>query len=179
MIQGSMFPLASFDLIDNQEADRLLVAWEHYLGPCNRPFGRQCFGLRIYDELVSVAVSASTPNKRCAEFDRQEVVELARLCTAPGHRDLTLVCLRLWRQVAAETWLGAGYRGWEKVRAYIAYQDAIKHSGEIYRHDRWTLLKRVPGGRSGPNATWTRKREYRPKNIWGYVLADTPSGEET
>ncbi|HUT92317.1 MAG TPA: hypothetical protein VMY37_22675 [Thermoguttaceae bacterium] len=167
---NTLFPIVTFDLIDNEEADARLVQWGHYLGACNRPFGRQSFGLRVYGELVSVAVSASTPNKKCATFARQEVVELARLCTQPERNDLTLVCLRLWRQVAAETWLDADFKGWESIRAYVAYQNAVRHSGEIYKHDRWRFAKAVPGGRSGPNATWTRNREYDPKNIWVYDL---------
>ena len=41
------FPLVSFDLVDNALADALLETWGHWLGGCNRPFGRQSFGLEL------------------------------------------------------------------------------------------------------------------------------------
>ena len=79
-----MFPLVSFDLIDDALANEKLVAWGHWLGGCERPFGRQSFGLFVEQELLAVAVSASTVNETCAGFGRQECVELARLCAAPS-----------------------------------------------------------------------------------------------
>lgn len=78
-----MFPLVTFDLVTNEFADMLLKDWGHWLGGCNRPFGRQSFGLSIEGEVLAVAVSASTVNATCGGIPRQECVELARLCSAP------------------------------------------------------------------------------------------------
>lgn len=80
------FPLARFDLIENELADAMLVEWHHWLGGCNRPFGRQSFGLFVADTLVSVAVSASTVNETCGGWPRMQVVELARLCSRVDQR---------------------------------------------------------------------------------------------
>lgn len=41
---GSLFPLATFDVVDDALADERLRTWGHWLGGCNRPFGRQSFG---------------------------------------------------------------------------------------------------------------------------------------
>jgi hypothetical protein len=82
-----LLPLVAFDRIGNEEADRLLKEWGHWLGGCNRPFGRQSFGLQVADlGLIAVAVSASTVNETCAGWPRREVVELARLASHPEYR---------------------------------------------------------------------------------------------
>lgn len=161
-----MFPLVTFDLIPNEQADAALIAWGHWLGGCNRPFGRQSFGLEIESELVAVAVSASTVNGKCGGYNRQDVVELARLCSHPDHRDLTRVTLRLWRVMAPITW---GRKFWT-VRALVSYANASRHTGDIYRFDGWTKVAEVTGGTAG--ATWKRPRKaaYEAKTVWAYEL---------
>jgi hypothetical protein len=173
-----MFPLVSFDLIPNEQADGALTEWGHWLGACNRPFGRQSFGLHVHNELLAVAVSASTVNASCAGLPRGEVVELARLCAHPHHRDLTRVALRLWRKVAPECWS----RTYWPVRHLVSYANAIRHKGNIYRFDGWTKAAEVRGGRAGVNTGWTRPRQnYDPKIVWVYALTaidPAPSGAE-
>lgn len=161
-----MFPLVSFDLIDDQIADQKLVEWGHRNGACNRPFGRHSFGLQIEGELLAVAVSASTVNEVCAGYARRECVELARLCAHPMHRDLTRPTLRLWRKVGPLAWA----RAYWPVRVAVSYQNAIWHKGEIYRHDGWIKVRWVRGGRTGPNASWSPDKEYDPKFIWCWPL---------
>jgi hypothetical protein len=160
----SLFPLAAWDRCNDAVADAALVRWGHWLGGCNRSFGRQSFGLWLAGELVAVAVSASTVNKSCAGYRRQECVELARLCSHPEHRDLTQVALRLWRVTAASEW-SAHY--WP-VRAYVAYSNRLRHSGDLYRFDGWRRVADVPGGVAGGN--WSRARRYEPKSVWTYPL---------
>jgi hypothetical protein len=162
----TMFPLVSFDLIDDALANQKLVAWGHWLGGCDRPFGRQSFGLVVEGELLAVAVSASTVNETCAGFARQESVELARLCADPGHRELTRPALRLWRVVGPRAWA----RRYWPVRVAVSYQNAVRHTGDIYRHDGWVRVKHVRGGKTGPNASWSRSKEYDPKWIWVWPL---------
>lgn len=159
-----MFPIAHFDLIENSLADEKLVAWGHWLGGCNRPFGRQSFGLYVEEQLLAVAVSASTVNARCGGLDRQDVVELARLCADPGNRDLTRVALRLWRKVAGPCW---SRRYWP-VKALVSYANAVRHKGDIYRFDGWTKVADVRGGKAGGN--WTRGKTYEAKAVWVYEL---------
>src|SRR5438309_1839801 len=55
---GTYGPVAVIPL-DKTEANGLLVAWEHELGECNRPFGQDHWGLVVNDHLVSMAVTAS------------------------------------------------------------------------------------------------------------------------
>lgn len=161
-----MFPLIAFDLIDDAWANQKLTEWGHWLGGCDRPFGRQSFGLTLDSQLVAVAVSASTVNETCGGYARQECVELARLCAAPEHRDMTRPALRLWRKVGPPAW---ALKYWP-VRAAVSYQNAVRHTGDIYRHDGWIRVKHVRGGKTGPNASWSRSKEYDPKWIWVWPM---------
>jgi antitoxin VapB len=167
-----MFPLISFDLIDDALANEKLAAWGHRIGTCERPFGRHSFGLSLEGQLVSVAISASTVNETCAGYKRQECVELARLCSHPDHRDMTRPALRLWRKVAPAAWA----RAYWPVRVAVSYQNAVMHKGDIYRMDWWIRARFVRGGKTGPNASWSRSKEYDPKVIWCWPL-DTEERE--
>lgn len=164
----NLFPIVAFDLIPDAEANAALERWGHWLAGCKRPFGRQSFGIALHGELLAVAVSASTVNARCGGFKRTEVVELARLCSHPDHRDLTRVALRLWRKVAPAAW-EAEY-GW-KLTACVSYANAARHRGDIYRFDGWEKVAEVRGGKAGKNSTWTRPRkDYEAKSVWAYRL---------
>ena len=158
----SLFPIVAWDRIDNGLADGALVAWSHWLGACNRPFARQSFGLHLGGELVAVAVSASTVNAHCGGYNRQECVELARLCAHPDHRDLTRVALRLWRKTASVEW------NYWPVRAYVSYANSARHTGEIYRTDGWIKVAEVKGGTAGGG--WQRCKEYAAKSVWAWPL---------
>jgi hypothetical protein len=163
------FPVVTFGLVADDLADRLLVEWGHWLGACRRPFGRQSFGLAIEGAVlaVAVAVSASTVNGTCAGYPRGEVVELARLCSHPDHRDLTRVALRLWRKVGPVEW-GRSY--WP-VRAVVSYANAARHAGDIYRFDGWRKIADTKGSTGG--GTWTRPRKSgEPKSVWAFELAE-------
>jgi len=152
---NGLFPLAAWGRCADALADAALLRWGHWLGGCRRPFGRQSFGLWLGGELAAVAVSASTVNAAYAGYRRQEVVELARLCSHPDHRDLTRVALRLWRVTAAEEWSA---RYWA-VRAY---------NGDVSRFDGWRKVADVPGGTAGGN--WSRAKKYDPKAVWVFPL---------
>jgi hypothetical protein len=101
-------PLATLQLLEPDEANDLLVAWGHKLGPVHRPFRMEAYALVLNGRPVSVAVSASTVSghvvgwldlakkERPVRFERQEVVELARLASAPDAAWATRVMLRLW-----------------------------------------------------------------------------------
>jgi hypothetical protein len=166
-------PMVTFDLMPHAEADRALETWGHWLGGCRRPFGRQSFGLYLYSELVAVAVSASTVNARCGGYDRRQVVELARLCSHPEHRELTRVALRLWRVVAPGAW---GCKYWPVI-ALVSYANAVRHKGDIYRFDGWRRAAVVRGGRAGVKTGWTCPRKvYEAKVVWVYDLPKGTSG---
>jgi len=159
-----MFSLAEFDLVDDTYADHLLEKWGHFLGALNRPFGRQSFVLSIEGEAASVAVSASTVGISAGGIPRFECVELARLCTAPGHKDLTRVALRLWRRLAPMCWK----RSYWPVRAVVSYQDQTRHKGDIYRFDGWKKVSDVKGSTGGGHHS--TKKDRVPKAVWVYEL---------
>lgn len=164
------FPLVSFDLIEDSEADALLVQWDHWLGGCNRPFGRQSFGLKMGERIVSVAVSASTVNASCGGY---QVVELARLCSDPSERWASRVCLRLWRETAAKCWqeqYGRKSEYWDVI-ALVSYSNAIRHKGDLYRFDGWTKVADVPGGVAGTTWKRPRKNTFDPKAVWIWKLS--------
>lgn len=159
-----MFPLASFERIDDDVADRHLVAWGHWLEGCNRPYARNSFGLYANGQLVSVAVTASTVNGKCGGWDRQSVIELARLCSLPDQRWATRVCLRLWRELAPMQW-----DHW-RADAAVSYQNAVRHSGNIYRFDGWTKVADVKGSTGG--GTYSTPKIAEPKAVWVYVYGE-------
>ncbi len=136
--------------IDSDKADQLLTHWEHYLGPCRRPFGRQAWALVLDGEPVSVAVSASTVSATAAGMPRRSVVELARLCSDPMHRWATRPTLRLWREVGAQRW------PYWSVEAAIAYSADRRHPGDLYRFDGWTRF--TTSRPSGGGGSWTGAR---------------------
>lgn len=161
---SALFPLVAYQQIEHVEADALLEQWGHWLGGCHRPFGRQSFGLMLHGHAVAVAVSASTVNATCGGWPRGHVVELARLCAHPDHRDLTRVALRLWRITAAAEWTA---KYWP-VKALVSYANAVRHKGDIYRFDGWTKVAETKGSTGG--GTYSTKKVAEPKSIWIYEL---------
>ncbi len=145
-------PLATFGLIQPREADRLLEDWEHYLGPCNRPFGRQDFALEVNGVgLVAVATSASTVGSTSAGLPRREVMELARLVRHPGHPWATASCLRLWQALAPARW-----PYWE-VKLLVSYCSLKEHGpggGKIYQLAGWKKHGVKKGSVGG--GTWSK-----------------------
>lgn len=169
-MSSSLLPAVGVDQVPNAEANQLLTSWGHYLGPCNRPFGKQSFVLHVDGRPISLATSASTVSSTVRFSDdlampRTDLVELARLCTAPGERWATRVMLRLWREVHAHSW-----PHW-RVRAAVAYSQNDRHEGRIYRFDGWTKVRDLPG--SGGGGQWSGKRDethaaHGPKSLWAW-----------
>lgn len=161
--QLTLAPPAAVGLLQvtMSEANDLLAQWGHYLGPCHRPFHQEGWVLVVGATPVSVAVSASAVATRTADYPRDEVVELARLCSA--ERWATRVMLRLWREVAAPRW-----QGWP-VSAAVAYSANDRHEGRIYRFDGWERVTDRAGSSGG--GTWSAKRRtgdaaHGRKTLW-------------
>ena len=91
-------PLVSFDTINKAELNNCLVAWDHKMGPWERPdFGSEAFhGLRHEGRLVAVTAAARLIPKATAGLCRDDAFELGRVCAS--RRDLCRVALRLWRE---------------------------------------------------------------------------------
>ena len=168
-IATALFPMVGVEPLLDGEANRLLTLWGHYLGPCERPFGKQAFALHIDGQPLSVAVSASTVSATVPGVGaRQELVELARLCSAPDARWATRVMLRLWREVHSRQW------PYWPVRAAVAYSQNDRHDGRIYRFDGWTKVRETRGSSGG--GQWTKARtdddpSSGAKSLWTYPIA--------
>lgn len=143
-------PMSGLLPIDIADANRMLVRWGHRLGPANRPFRQEAYALELDGRPVSVAVSASIVSATVAGYGRQEVVELARLCSDPAAAWATRVMLRLWREVCAPRW-----DCWP-VRAAISYSHNAMHRGTIYRMDGWERITETAGSSGG--GAWSRPR---------------------
>lgn len=163
--QPTLTPTAAgLTAVSLHQANGLLVHWCHDLGPCERPFGAEGWVLEVAGRPVSVAISASTVSSTVAGFERGEVVELARICSAPDARWATRPMLRLWREVAGPAW-----HYWP-VQAAVSYSTKGK-TGNLYRFDGWTLVTDRAGAPSGPNATWATYRDpdhpaHGRKKLW-------------
>jgi hypothetical protein len=131
-----------------EEANWYLVQWEHKLGPVNRPFHMEAFSLEIQGRIIAVAVSASTISKIAGGYQRQELVELARLASC--ERWANRLMLRLWREACAPRWAC-----WS-VKAAISYHHNELHNGDLYRFDGWEKIREDCGSLGG--GTWSRKR---------------------
>jgi hypothetical protein len=150
-IASSLFPPVAVEPVGRTQANALLLAWRHSLGPCQRPFATQSYVLHLDGQPVSLAVSASTASATAAGLSRRELVELARLCSGPGHAWATRVMLRIWREVCAPRW------PYWPVTAAIAYSQNHRHQARIYRFDGWTKVTDRAGSSGG--GTWSRRRD--------------------
>lgn len=151
------------------DANDLLVAWGHRLGPCNRPFGQIGYVLEFLGVPVSVAISASTVSDTVAGFRRMDVVECARQCSDPAESWASRIMIRLWRQVCAPKW------PYWPVKAGISYSKNSMHSGNLYRFDGWEKVSDDCGFVSGSN--YGRGVEDYPaagkKTLWIWRYAES------
>ncbi len=163
----SVASAAALEEVSLATANSLLERWGHYLGACERPFGSSSHVLLVGGEPVSVAVAASTVSATAGGYSRQQLVELARLCSAPGASWATRVMLRLWREVCAPAW-----PHWPAAAA-VAYSQSDRHEGRIYRFDGWQLVNENAGSLGG--GTWSTGRDAGHaargrKRLWLYDL---------
>jgi antitoxin VapB len=151
-------PVISFDAIDKCDLNRCLVAWGHKMGPWNRPdFGSEAFhGLRHHGELIAVTAAARIIPEQTVGFHRDDTFELGRMCAV--RPNLNRVTLRLWREFVFPGMCQAHRWTWA-----ISYQDAVLHSGDLYRFDGWVRL-----GRSKSGTDQRSGRVGRDKVVWGW-----------
>jgi hypothetical protein len=138
-----------FAPITKRQANELLVAFAHPLGPFNRPFGYQAWGLAIDGQAVAVAVSGSTVGATAAGYTRRQVVDLARIARHPDHPGIMRVMLRLWRD-----YLGPRWDYWDApVQAAVSYA-LPGRTGNVYRFDGWRKYGDCKPWAGG--ATWSK-----------------------
>jgi hypothetical protein len=155
-------PMAALTVLTMDDANRLLAAWGHKLGPIHRPFTMEAYALELDGRPIAVAVSASTVSSHIAgwwklatkeepvRYTRQEVVELARCAASPTAPWANRVMLRLWREVCAPRW-----RDWPVIAA-VSYSHNGLHTGQLYRFDGWTKVNDRCGSNGG--GTYSRPR---------------------
>lgn len=164
-----LFPIVTFEPVDLLEANQLLAAWGHRMGPCKRGNSRGwSHVLRHEGEPVAVTITASLIRENvgggCDWLTRENTIELARLCAVrPG---LCRVALRLWREFVFPT-LGKAYA--------MSYQDADLHTGATYKNDGWKRCGTI--ARSGTDSRSGRKG--RNKWVWVYPSPTLPEGEKS
>lgn len=156
-------PLISFDTITRAELNACLLAWGHRMGPIQRPaFASPIdFVLRLNDEPIAV-VAADTLIRDTCGFTRASAFELSRMCAAPGHRGVSSLMMRQWRAFAYPLIVRAWGTPW-----VISYQDAVLHSGNLYRFDGWVRLGCTSSGTDARASCGCRKG--RKKIIWGWT----------
>lgn len=147
MTQPMLFdaPMAGVYPVSMDMANDLLDRWGHKLGPINRPFHSEAYALMLDQRPIAVAVSTNTIGNPVAGYQRQQVVELGRLCAEPGNHWANRVMLRLWREVCAPRW-----QCWP-VKACVSYSHNAMHRGDIYRTDGWRMVTDRAGATSGSN----------------------------
>jgi antitoxin VapB len=151
-----MFPLATFDAIRLPEANTLLQAWGHRMGPLERgnSAALHCHALMVHGAPVGVACTSSLIREHVggglSHLTRANAIELSRLCAAEPWA--CRVVLRLWRELV--------FPGMGRAAA-ISYQDADLHTGNTYRFDGW---RRAAFSHSGTDSRSGRRG--RNKYIW-------------
>lgn len=159
-------PLVSFQRIDSEEANFLLVRWQHKMGEIKRPFPSTAYGLFHEGKPVGVTVHACLIRDNpggALYLNRGNTIELARLCAEGPH--LCRVVLRLWREFVFPN-TGKRYA--------VSYQDLDAHTGATYRLDGWSAVGDTSSGtdkRSG--------RKGRKKRCWMWENQAYPSRAQT
>lgn len=143
-------PIVGLRPIPLPDANCLLIEWGHRLGAVNRPYHQEAYGLWLHDKPISVATSGTTCSATVATYRRTEVVELTRLCSAPGYAWATRIMIRLWREVCVSLW-----QCWP-VMAAVSYSQNAVHKGSVYRTDGWEPVSENCGSSGG--GTWSTKR---------------------
>ena len=136
------------------EANVFLERWGHPLGGCNRPFEQNFWGMVVRSKVVAVVVTASPVSPTVRDdnertWERKQVVELARIGSAPGKNWATRPLLRLWREVLVHEWAS-----WTP-KLLISYA-LPGTAGNIYRFDGWTKIREVNKAAPGKSSQWAK-----------------------
>lgn len=151
-----MFPIATFESVELDRANRMLVDWGHRMGPLLRgnSAALHCHALLVHGEPVGLACTSSLIREHVGgglgHLTRANTIELSRLCARDSWA--CRVVLRLWRETVFPA---LGYA------AAISYQDSSMHSGNIYRFDGWHRA-----GYSSSGTDSRSGRRGRNKYIW-------------
>lgn len=155
-------PLISFDRIDREEMNGLLVAWDHQMGPIMRPEFTSPIDFVLRESGRPIAViAADTLIRETCSLTRQQAFEMSRMCSAPGRRGVSSMAMRMWRAFAYPLIAEAWGTPW-----VISYQDAARHTGNLYRYDGWLIAGYSVSGSDDRALPGTAK--VRRKKIWAW-----------
>lgn len=156
MQESLLQPMVTFEPVTLAEANEMLVAWGHKMGPCIRGNSRGWSHALIHEgNPVAVTITATLIRDAVGNAPglcRENTIELARLCAARA--GLCRVAIRLWREFVFPVL---------PYKHAISYQDADLHNGNTYRFDGW---QRIAYSHSGTDTRSQRKG--RDKYIWLY-----------
>lgn len=162
-MQIHLAPMATLQECSIAEANELLVAWGHKMGPLNRAINGEPGAHVLLFETRPMAVTTTSTLVREGVggglrelLTRDNTLELSRLCAA--RPAINRAMLRLWRECVFPRF---------DTPFAISYQDADLHNGDTYRFDGWLRMAYEPSHgvdqRSG--------RRGRNKWIWGWPRA--------
>ena len=158
---SAMFPIVTFTRTTLAQANDLLVAWHHKMGPLHRGNqGAVCYVLLSDGQPVAITTASNLIAPHVGGgatwLTRENTIELSRLCAE--RPSLTRVALRLWREFVFP-------RGGHQFA--ISYQDSDIHTGNTYRFDGWSRIAYSHSGRD--------TRSGRPgRNKWVWQWPPTP-----
>ena len=158
-------PICHLAEIPIEDANALLIRWQHRMGACNRPSDPiWSHALFEHGEPVAVTIAATLIRTHTVSgIPRADALELARLCAA--RPTLTRVMLRLWRDMVLPAI--ADRHGF---RMAISYQDAVLHTGATYRLDGWRVI-----GKSSSGTDQRSGRKGRSKVVWAWTIPEPAS----
>lgn len=146
--------LVRVEPVERADCNALLVAWHHELGPCDRPFGQDHWLLIVAGRPVALAVSSSIVSPTLRDetgrtWPRSHVLELARIARHPDEPWTLRVMLRLWREALAPEW-----SHWTP--GLLASYALPGRTGDLYRFDGWTRVRKVKRASPGAGSTWAK-----------------------
>jgi hypothetical protein len=156
-------PVIAWWEINEEEAVKILIDWQHKLHlngePYERPFGTLFFRMDVLGRPAAVVALASSPNvwvSKKHQLGRYDCVDLARICRSPDRRDefCLRAVLRLAREYLVPLYPQRYPKKWSVVKAVCANSlpgtPSSKREAKagMYRFDGWELL-RLTAGKGG------------------------------
>ncbi len=161
-------PVIAWWEIEEDEAVRFLVDWQHKLHlnsePYKRPFGTMWFRMDVLGRPAAIVSLASSPNEWVSKkhgLGRYDCVDLSRICRSPDRRDefCLRAVLRLAREYLVPLYPIRYPKKWSAVKAACANSlpgtpsSKLEVKAGMYRFDGWERMRLAParsgGGKRG------------------------------
>jgi hypothetical protein len=183
-------PVIAWWEIDEDEAVKFLIDWQHKLHingePYTRPFGTMFFRMDVLGRPAAIVSLASSPNEWVSKkhgLGRYDCVDLSRICRSPDRRDefCLRAVLRLAREYLVPLYPMRYPRKWSVVKAACANSLPGTPSSKMgvkagmYRFDGWERLRlaraKSGGGKRGKPSKATEIDDGL-LGLWVYLYPD-------